>query len=156
MNFRRKSTIGWSVGNILLDLTGGVLNFCQMGVQSIDQRKLHLSFDFTSWFVYCIALLLFSSLNKLCCRYISKFLWKHWENPSFIGEHSFQCQQYIVNFLRHIVICAEITHAACRKLKYSLWLCRRRFSLMSYSLSNTMCCTLSKRTSMVRQSFLKG
>jgi len=56
MNFRRKSTIGWSVGNILLDLTGGVLNFCQMGVQSIDQRKLHLSFDFTSWFVlhyYC-------------------------------------------------------------------------------------------------------
>lgn len=45
MNFRRKSTIGWSVGNILLDLTGGVLNFCQMGVQSIDQRKLHLSYS---------------------------------------------------------------------------------------------------------------
>jgi len=40
MNFRRKSTIGWSVGNILLDLTGGVLNFCQMGVQSIDQHTL--------------------------------------------------------------------------------------------------------------------
>lgn len=44
MNFKRKSTIGWSIGNILLDLTGGVLNFGQMGVQSIDQRKLHLSF----------------------------------------------------------------------------------------------------------------
>lgn len=41
MNFRRKSTIGWSIGNILLDLTGGVLNFGQLGVQSIDQRKLH-------------------------------------------------------------------------------------------------------------------
>ena len=40
MNFRRKSTIGWSIGNILLDLTGGVLNFGQMGVQSIDQRKI--------------------------------------------------------------------------------------------------------------------
>jgi cystinosin len=39
MNFKRKSTIGWSIGNILLDLTGGVLNFGQMGVQSIDQRK---------------------------------------------------------------------------------------------------------------------
>ncbi|KAK3139637.1 hypothetical protein QOZ80_5AG0386680 [Eleusine coracana subsp. coracana] len=40
MNFRRKSTIGWSIGNILLDLTGGVLNFGQMGVQSIDQYTL--------------------------------------------------------------------------------------------------------------------
>ncbi|KAM0940247.1 putative lysosomal cystine transporter [Dioscorea sansibarensis] len=37
MNFRRKSTIGWSVGNILLDLTGSLLNFVQMVVQSIDQ-----------------------------------------------------------------------------------------------------------------------
>ncbi|KAJ3671709.1 hypothetical protein LUZ60_007788 [Juncus effusus] len=37
MNFNRKSTVGWSIGNILLDLTGGILNFCQMGVQSIDQ-----------------------------------------------------------------------------------------------------------------------
>uniref|UniRef100_K4AAW1 Cystinosin homolog n=2 Tax=Setaria italica TaxID=4555 RepID=K4AAW1_SETIT len=40
MNFRRKSTIGWSIGNILLDLTGGVLNFGQMGVQSIDQHTM--------------------------------------------------------------------------------------------------------------------
>ncbi|KAH7681511.1 cystinosin protein [Dioscorea alata] len=37
MNFKRKSTVGWSIGNILLDLTGGVLNFVQMAVQSIDQ-----------------------------------------------------------------------------------------------------------------------
>ncbi|XP_008796054.2 cystinosin homolog [Phoenix dactylifera] len=37
MNFRRKSTVGWSIGNILLDLLGGMLNFAQMGVQSIDQ-----------------------------------------------------------------------------------------------------------------------
>ena len=50
MNFRRKSTIGWSIGNILLDLTGGVLNFGQMGVQSIDQRKLHFFFDSNACF----------------------------------------------------------------------------------------------------------
>ncbi|KAJ0977319.1 hypothetical protein J5N97_012793 [Dioscorea zingiberensis] len=37
MNFRRKSTVGWSIGNILLDLAGGLLNFAQMAVQSIDQ-----------------------------------------------------------------------------------------------------------------------
>ncbi|KAJ1685786.1 hypothetical protein LUZ63_017176 [Rhynchospora breviuscula] len=39
MNFSRKSTVGWSIGNIILDLLGGVLNFGQMGVQSIDQNS---------------------------------------------------------------------------------------------------------------------
>ncbi|KAH7282396.1 hypothetical protein KP509_35G028900 [Ceratopteris richardii] len=37
MNYQLKSTVGWSIGNILLDLSGGVANFLQMGVQSIDQ-----------------------------------------------------------------------------------------------------------------------
>ncbi|XP_071910032.1 cystinosin homolog isoform X2 [Coffea arabica] len=39
MNFKRKSTIGWSIGNILLDLLGGVTNYAQMAVQSIDQKS---------------------------------------------------------------------------------------------------------------------
>jgi len=30
MNFRRKSTVGWSIGNILLDFTGGSLSIVQM------------------------------------------------------------------------------------------------------------------------------
>ncbi len=30
MNYRRKSTEGWSIGNILLDLTGGLLSLIQM------------------------------------------------------------------------------------------------------------------------------
>jgi len=30
MNFRRKSTVGWSIGNILLDFTGGILSILQM------------------------------------------------------------------------------------------------------------------------------
>ncbi|KAI6197692.1 hypothetical protein M3Y94_01255100 [Aphelenchoides besseyi] len=30
MNFRRKSTVGWSIGNVLLDFTGGVLSILQM------------------------------------------------------------------------------------------------------------------------------
>ncbi|KAF5205416.1 Cystinosin-like protein [Thalictrum thalictroides] len=37
MNFRRKSTEGWSIGNILLDMLGGVTNYAQMAMQSIDQ-----------------------------------------------------------------------------------------------------------------------
>lgn len=39
LNFRRKSTIGFSIGNILLDFFGGVTNYGQMAVQSIDQNS---------------------------------------------------------------------------------------------------------------------
>ncbi|KAH6781765.1 PQ-loop repeat family protein / transmembrane family protein [Perilla frutescens var. hirtella] len=39
LNFRRKSTVGFSIGNILLDFSGGVANYCQMVVQSIDQNS---------------------------------------------------------------------------------------------------------------------
>lgn len=30
MNYRRKSTEGWSIGNVLLDFTGGSLSMLQM------------------------------------------------------------------------------------------------------------------------------
>ncbi|KAL6143191.1 hypothetical protein ACLB2K_053886 [Fragaria x ananassa] len=39
MNFMRKSTDGFSIGNILLDFTGGLTNYAQMAVQSIDQHS---------------------------------------------------------------------------------------------------------------------
>lgn len=39
MNFMRKSTDGFSIGNILLDFLGGVANYAQMAVQSIDQNS---------------------------------------------------------------------------------------------------------------------
>lgn len=40
LNFRQKSTVGFSIGNILLDFFGGVTNYCQMVVQSVDQNSL--------------------------------------------------------------------------------------------------------------------
>ncbi|KAL8529356.1 hypothetical protein ACS0TY_006687 [Phlomoides rotata] len=39
LNFQRKSTTGFSIGNILLDFFGGVTNYSQMAVQSIDQNS---------------------------------------------------------------------------------------------------------------------
>ncbi|KAK6928452.1 PQ-loop repeat [Dillenia turbinata] len=39
MNFERKSTVGFSIGNILLDLLGGLANYGQMAAQSIDQNS---------------------------------------------------------------------------------------------------------------------
>jgi len=44
MNFLRKSTDGFSIGNILLDFSGGVANYGQMVVQSIDQSMSLLTF----------------------------------------------------------------------------------------------------------------
>ncbi|XP_054803196.1 cystinosin homolog [Prosopis cineraria] len=37
MNFKRKSTDGFSIGTIMLDFSGAILNYGQMVVQSIDQ-----------------------------------------------------------------------------------------------------------------------
>lgn len=36
MNYRRKSTEGWSIGNILLDFTGGILSMLQMILNSYN------------------------------------------------------------------------------------------------------------------------
>ena len=45
LNFRRKSTMGWSIGNILLDFTGGTLSIGQMFVISYNQSKCYLNIE---------------------------------------------------------------------------------------------------------------
>jgi len=35
LNFKRKSTVGWSIGNVLLDCTGGVLSIAQECVDAV-------------------------------------------------------------------------------------------------------------------------
>ncbi|XP_026201707.1 cystinosin isoform X2 [Anabas testudineus] len=44
MNYRRKSTVGWSIGNVLLDFTGGVLSVLQMILQSYNNDEWGLIF----------------------------------------------------------------------------------------------------------------
>lgn len=39
MNFKRQSTSGWSIGNILLDFTGGTLSMLQMMLNSYNYSK---------------------------------------------------------------------------------------------------------------------
>lgn len=39
MNYRRQSTKGWSIGNVLLDFTGGTLSILQMILQSYNNGK---------------------------------------------------------------------------------------------------------------------
>ncbi|CAK6978175.1 cystinosin isoform X1 [Scomber scombrus] len=52
MNYRRQSTEGWSIGNVLLDFTGGTLSILQMILQSYnngedDYPQPHLAEDNT-------------------------------------------------------------------------------------------------------------
>ncbi|CAJ1060135.1 cystinosin [Xyrichtys novacula] len=44
MNYRRKSTEGWSIGNVLLDFTGGTFSILQMILQSHNNDEWQLIF----------------------------------------------------------------------------------------------------------------
>ncbi|XP_037554073.1 cystinosin [Nematolebias whitei] len=44
MNYRRRSTDGWSIGNVLLDFTGGVFSILQMIIQSYNNDEWQLVF----------------------------------------------------------------------------------------------------------------
>ncbi|XP_077973363.1 cystinosin-like [Styela clava] len=44
MNYRRKSTEGWSIGNVLLDFTGGSFSILQMILQSYNNDEWDLVF----------------------------------------------------------------------------------------------------------------
>ncbi|KAM4574317.1 cystinosin isoform 1-T1 [Fundulus diaphanus] len=44
MNYRRQSTKGWSIGNVLLDFTGGVFSILQMIIQSYNNDEWKLVF----------------------------------------------------------------------------------------------------------------
>ncbi|XP_041862199.1 cystinosin [Melanotaenia boesemani] len=44
MNYKRKSTEGWSIGNVLLDFTGGTLSILQMIIQSYNNDEWRLVF----------------------------------------------------------------------------------------------------------------
>ncbi|XP_032072379.1 cystinosin [Thamnophis elegans] len=44
LNFRRKSTSGWSIGNVLLDFTGGAFSLIQMFLQSYNNDEWKLVF----------------------------------------------------------------------------------------------------------------
>ncbi|XP_061593414.1 cystinosin [Cololabis saira] len=44
MNYKRQSTVGWSIGNVLLDFTGGTLSILQMIIESYNNDEWTLVF----------------------------------------------------------------------------------------------------------------
>ena len=39
LNFKRKSTVGWSLGNVMLDFLGGFFSFMQIVISTTAQGK---------------------------------------------------------------------------------------------------------------------
>lgn len=42
LNYNNQSTLGWSIGNILLDLTGGILSILQQGLDSYNSNDISI------------------------------------------------------------------------------------------------------------------
>lgn len=58
MNFRRQSTVGWSIGNVLLDFTGGSLSILQMFLLAYNNDDWKSIFgDFTKFGLGAISIL---------------------------------------------------------------------------------------------------
>ncbi|KAI4350580.1 hypothetical protein L6164_005027 [Bauhinia variegata] len=69
MNFVRKSTEGFGVGNVLLDFSGGVTNYAQMVTQSIDQNSW-VNFSGNIGKVLLSLVSMFFDLLFLCQHYV--------------------------------------------------------------------------------------
>ncbi|XP_027359198.1 cystinosin homolog isoform X2 [Abrus precatorius] len=69
MNFLRKSTDGFSVGGVLLDFSGGVFNYSQMVVQSIDQGTLVNFYGNTGKVLISLVTIVYDSI-LMCQHYM--------------------------------------------------------------------------------------
>lgn len=83
MNFRRKSTDGFSIGNILLDFLGGCTNYAQMVVQSVDQN---------SWVNF------YGNIGKTLLSLVSIFF-----------DLLFMCQHYVLYPAKKAVISSKLS-----------------------------------------------
>jgi cystinosin len=52
LNYKRKSTVGWSITNIMLDFTGGTFSILQDVIQAVGHQKSPFSgggFNIVKW-----------------------------------------------------------------------------------------------------------
>ena len=65
MNFRCKCTVGWSIGNVLLDFTGGTLNILQMFLISYNYGNyLSILLVYLSHNIFCVSILIFLFIHS--------------------------------------------------------------------------------------------
>lgn len=134
MNFTRKSTVGWSIGNILLDFTGGLANYLQMVIQSIDQRNN--LFSITS-----IAFVCSDNNNYICTQNLNSclfFLTDSWVNfYGNIGKTLLSLVRTFLNFSFSIL--------SMSSNKSLIFFYRSQYFSTSSSCFNTMCYTQRRK-----------
>ncbi|XP_076814053.1 cystinosin-like [Clavelina lepadiformis] len=81
MNYKRKSTVGWSIGNVLLDFTGGSLSILQMILQSYNNDEWDLIFGDPTKF----GLGLFSVLFDVLFIIQHYILYRHSRKQDYVG-----------------------------------------------------------------------
>ena len=83
MNFLRKSTNGFSICNILLDFSGGIANYGQMVLQSIDQglSSPHLCYISCHLIIYLTLTYFKSHLS----RFMGQLLWEYRKSVAISG-----------------------------------------------------------------------
>ncbi|XP_071759601.1 cystinosin [Centroberyx gerrardi] len=83
MNYRRQSTEGWSIGNVLLDFTGGILSILQMLLQSYNNDEWRLIFGDPTKF----GLGLFSVVFDILFMVQHYCLYRHSPLYEPVGDH---------------------------------------------------------------------
>lgn len=59
LNYSRKSTVGWSLGNVLLDLTGGLLSMAQIFLNALALGQPVIgagAFNFVKFILSCLSI----------------------------------------------------------------------------------------------------
>jgi len=79
MNFARKSTVGWSIGNVLLDFSGGVLSFLQMFLTAFDSNDWEIFYGNPTKLGLAVISILFDILFMIQ-HYLLYPKNKHYEN----------------------------------------------------------------------------
>lgn len=99
MNYRRKSTLGWSIGNVLLDFTGGTLSMLQMILNAYNHGNIsvwHRMDAFRQW-----------NLTKLTTNFHYTIL-DDWESifgdPTKFGLGLFSVMFDILFLLQHYIL----------------------------------------------------
>ena len=98
MNFRRKSTVGRSIGNLLLDFTGGTLSILQMFLISYNYGN------------YLSILLVYLSINIFCVSilillFIHSDDWKSiFEDPTKFGLDAFSICFDLLFVTQHYIL----------------------------------------------------
>ncbi|KAF3835623.1 hypothetical protein F7725_028181 [Dissostichus mawsoni] len=107
MNYKKQSTDGWSIGNVLLDFTGGVLSILQMILQSYNNDEWRLIFGDPTKFglgVFSVVMKLLpgNQTDAACRRSVKRTLQRSTHNKHILfqtAEEKLWCLSYLTSII---------------------------------------------------------